>query len=1147
MLLAACIAVVGAATARARATSAPTTLVDTFVGTSGTPIGGPIDTFPGADLPFGMVQWSPDTPSQNAGGGYEYADHDITGFSLTHLSGPGCNVFGDFAVLPTVGPIAGDPASARQPFSHASERSAPGWYSVSVGTPPIRTELSVTARTGIARFTFPSTAQANLLFNAASNQAGVTSAQIHLDSATEISGSASSGFFCGMPDRYTVYFVARFSRPFRQSGTWSGGQGAFITFDTTTASTIAVKVGLSFVNLGGARANLNAEARGWDLIAVRNRATELWNTMLRRIQISGGTSQEQRTFYTALYHVLLHPNLIDDVTGSYTGFDGKVHQTRAGHDEYANYSDWDISRTEAPLLALVAPRETSDMMQSLVDAARQEGWLPRWALVNGPTSVMGGDSVDAVIAGAYAFGARDFDARGALAAMVKGASTTAPPPAQGWYLPRWELNDDYLRKGYVVNTHTTSVSPGPNGASETLEYAFDDFSIARLAYALHDMQTYAVFMRRSGNWMTLFNAATHAIAPRDPDGAFTHAPITENGQSGFQEGNAAQYTWMIPQDLHDIIAALGGTAAATAKLDDFFSQLNAGQDKPYAWLGNEPSLGTPWVYLSAGEPWRAQEIVRFALATLFGDTPDGLPGNDDLGTMSAWYVWCAMGLYPQNPAVRYLDVGAPLFSSVTLRAAGSPTIEIVAPQVGPANSYVETLRVNGTASDASWVALPLRGTLKLGVSLGARPNTHWGSATEAAPPSYATMPLSLPPSTSALFNPTFADLSVNAGTAGTLDFDISNGGANPVTVAWHAVLPPGLHIDVDSGRVAVGTGTGARIAARISADAALAAGYYDARIDANAENGAILQHLAVNVRVANGPQRPALAYAENRFGNTITPIDLATHATGPQIRVGEEPRDAVLSADGTRLYVANLGGASISVVDTLARRTIATIKVGSSPSGIALAPDGKTLWVANGDDDTIESIDVASHKTSGTIRVGSRPRGIAIAPNGDTLYVSDNGSNAVTPVDLRSRTAMMPIAGGERPVGLAVTPDGDRLYVIDSAGNDVTPVDLSNNRALTPIPVGVYPMEIAIAPNGGVAYVTNYANSTITPIDLRTNAAGAPIDVGGAPYGVAIASDGRTAAVVLHRDNACVMLDISTGRVSSPIPLGNGPYTVALP
>lgn len=1159
IVLACSIALASPAVARA-ASPSPTALVDTFVGTSGTPTGGPIDTFPGADVPFGMVQFSPDTPSQNAGGGYEYSDHAITGFSLTHLSGPGCSIFGDFGILPTTGDLPHDPAAAQAPFSHKTEESAPGWYAVSLGEPQIRAELSVTRHTGIARFTFPATPRANLLFNAASNQAGVTDASIRVDSADQISGFASSGFFCGMPDRYTVYFVARFSRPFADHGTWNGAQlapgsssargtqtGAWVTFDATRDPRITVKIGVSFVSEAGARANLAAEANTWDPIALRDRATEMWNGMLGRIAIGGGTSAEQRTFYTALYHALLHPNVDSDVTGLYPGFDNRIHRVRTGHDEYANYSDWDIYRTEVPLLALVAPGETSDMMQSLVDAYKQDGWLPRWPVVNGPSSVMGGDSIAAVIAGAYAFGARDFDARAALAGMVKGASTVAPPYGQGWYIERWELEDDYRQRGYVVNTHTTSVSPVPNGASETLEYALDDFGIARVANAMHDSKTFSAFMRRSSNWMTLFDSASGWIAPRDDDGAFMDAPLTENGQSGFQEGNAAQYTWMVPQDLRDLIAAMGGESAASARLDTFFSDLNAGQDKQYAWLGNEPSLGSPWVYLSLGKPWRAQEIVRRALTTLYGDRPDGLPGNDDLGTMSAWYLWCAMGLYPQNPAARYLDLGTPLFPSVTLRSPGGPTIAISSPLSRADNAYVETLAVNGRSSDRPWLALPLRGTVRVDVSAGARANEGWGAAPGDPPPSFSTMPLALAPATTGVLKVPSRGVEVRAGAAAQIALRISNAaGRTPLALVWRVSVPPGLHAGETAANLAVAAGETATVPVTLQADASLRSGYYGARFDARAANGAALEHVTLSVYVSNGSQRPALAYAENRFGNTIVPIDLATRAIGPELRVGEQPRDAVLSADGRRLYVADLGANSISVVDTDRMRVIATVKVGSSPNGVALTPDGKTLWLANADDGTIESVDTNSLRAGDAIRVGLRPRAIAISADG-TLYVSNNGSNTVTPVDLASRTPRTPIPVGERPAGMAMTPDGSRLYVANSASNDVTPIDLATNAALTPIRVGIDPMNVAITPDGRVAYVTNYGNSTITPIDLRSGAARNPLVVGGAPYGVAVTSDGRTALVVSHRDNDCVFIDVASGRIGRPILLGNGPYTIAVP
>lgn len=1137
-----------------------TTLVDTFVGTSGTVVGGSIDTFPGADLPFGMVQWSPDTPSQTAGGGYNYGDTAITGFSLTHLSGPGCSVFGDFSILPTTGEIPARPADATQPFSHTTEVSAPGSYAVSAGTPAIRTELSVTPRTGLGRFTFPATQQANLLINASSNQAGVTDARVSVDGPAEISGSASSGFFCGMPDRYTVYFVARFDRPFRSYGTWNGahlfpgarsgrgaGTGLWLTFDTSAQRQVTMKVALSFVDLAGARANLAAENRGWDVIAVRNRATEEWSGMLNRIAIAGGTSAQQRTFYSAFYHTLLHPNVISDFDGRYMGFDNRIHHTRHGHAEYANYSDWDIYRTEVPLLALIAPGETSDMMQSLVDAYEQEGWLPRWPLVNGPSSVMGGDSVDPVIAGGYAFGARDFDLRTALAAMLKGANTTAPPHGQGWYVERWELHDEYLRRGYVVNTHTTSVAPAPNGASETLEYALDDFSIARFADAVRDRRNADDFMQRSANWMTLFDSSTGEIAPRDPQGAFMQTPVTENGQSGFQEGNAAQYTWMVPHDLHDLIAAMGGARIAVAKLDTFFSQLNADQDKPYAWLGNEPSLGSPWVYLSAGEPWRAQTILRQALTTLYNDTPDGIPGNDDLGTMSAWYMWCAMGLYPQMPAVRTLDIGAPLFTSVIVRAPNGPTIDIEAPQASTAAAYVAQVRVNRRIHNASWLSLPMRGRLRLDVTLAATP-TRWASGPNDAPPSYSSVRLSLPRSTAATFGDNPGLVSLEPGGSTALTFGVSNrAGSSAETVAWHAILPNGLHLEAPNGSVRVAAGGTEHVSARLSASDAMPSGLYAAAIDASAANGALLERMRIAVRVAHDGETLDLAYVSNRFGNSLTPIDPVNGGAAPEIGVGEEPRAIVRSRDGARLYVADSGSDRVSIIDVRAARRIGTVKTGSVPMALALEPDGRTLWIVDGYGNAVEPLDTTTLRFGSAIRVGSLPRDLAITPDGSTLYVANSGSNSVTAIDLRSRSVRGEIAAGERPWGVAMAPDGKRLYVVNSASNDVTPVDLSTGRALGSIPVGVDPVAIAIAPDGTLAFVSNHANATITPIDLQAGTARPPIEVGGAPFGVAFARDGKTALVALSRDNAAVVVDVASGRAGAPIPLGNGPYAVLLP
>jgi predicted alpha-1,2-mannosidase len=1145
--------------ARAGETQDPVSLVDPFTGTSGTKTGGPIDTFPGATMPFGMIAWSPDTPSQPAGGGYDYADKDITGFSLTHLSGPGCSVFGDIGILPTTGTIR-DPGKAKRPFPHASEQASPGWYAVTVGKPGTRVELAVTERSGLGRFKFPTTGKANLLFNVSSDQAGVTGATVRVAGRRELVGSATSGSFCGMPDRFTVYFVAQFNRDFNSFGMWRDGRlspgsrmgkgpgtGAWVRFDARHDRSVEVRVAISYVNVAGAEANLEAEGKTWNLEEVRGRARGAWERLLERLTVEGGTKQERETFYTAVYHSLLSPNIYSDVTGLYRGFDGKVHHVAAGHVEYANYSGWDIYRSLTPLQALLAPRRESDMMQSLVDSARQGGWLPKWALANGYTAVMGGDSADPIIAGAYAFGARDFDLRGALTAMAKGASDTTSPPGQGWYVERPGLAE-YLKRGYVVNVHTTSVSPVPNGASVTLEYALDDFSIAEFAKAIGNEADYHKFLKQSEDWATLFNTAMGEIAPRGPSGAFQKNPITENGQSGFQEGNAAQYTWMVPQDLRDLARGMGGRAATRKRLDTFFSKLNSGQSEPYAWLGNEPSLGSPWTYLSVGAPWRTQEIVRQAITTLYNTTPAGLPGNDDLGAMSSWYVWCAMGLYPQNPAVRVLDVGSPLFREVRLDSPSGVTIEIHAPGASDSRPYVHGLRVNGKTTQHTWVALPEQGTLRLDFALVAKPDMHWGTASVDAPPSFSEGKITFPPATKASLGLASRTLAIAPGGSAELKLDATNeGGDGPVRVKWKAVAPKELSVRPSSGATVARAGETTGISVRVSTGDDLAAGYFNVRFEGTEANRAVLEPVTAVVRVAHGEQRIPLAYVVNMRGNSVTPVDLSAEATGIPIAAGKRPVDAVVGRAGKRFYVVDAGDDTVLAIDPMNERVVGRVKVGRYPTSIAIAPDGKTLWVANGRDDNVQPIDTATLKAGKPIGVGRFPVQVVVARDGGMLYAVDAGSNSVTPVNLRTRTEEKAIPVGPRPSGAAITQDGRRMYVTDSGSNSVTPIDLRSRRVLPAIPVGVRPRAIAIAPNSRTVWVANSGTNTIMPIDTATGRAGTPIAVGGHPAGIVFTRNGEKAFVVVLEDNACVPVDLRSRTVGKPIRVGDVPVTMAAP
>jgi predicted alpha-1,2-mannosidase len=731
------------------ASADPAAKVDVFAGTRPGPhtFGGG-HNYPGATLPFGMLQWSPDTtPAAPHSGGYDWRDHHITGFSLTHLSGAGCAVYGDFPFVPTTEALIGSPAPQPGPglagqfepgFSHRSESGAPGYYSVQLHPKrggPIGVALTATTRTGFGRFTFPASPHASVLIDAGGSAQPDDEASVQVDpAAQEISGSASSGLFCGQRPRYKIYFAARFARPFAASGTWTEGKlepgsesaadtqapagnpkvtaraGAYATFDTRGDRTVAVRVGISFVSVAGARAALAAESAGHGFGAIRAAARQRWDRELGKVSVSGGSSRDLRTFYTALYHALLAPRTFNDIGGDYIGMDGAVHRAQ-GRTQYADFSGWDVYRTEIPLLALIEPRRASDIVQSLVADAEQSGCLPRWPYANGQSMTMVGDSADPMIAAAAAFGARHFDRAAALAAMLRGASGPCQS-ANGEYVERQGLSG-YLAHGYVpfdedTNTrNANSIYGSPDAvwgsAATTLEYALDDFAIAEFAArsgagAGEAAKTYAEFIARAANWRNLFDPATGLVEPRFAGGAFPESYDPLQG-GGFVEGNAAQYSWMVPQDPAGLFRRMGGPTKASARLDSFLRVLNAGAGgthTDHALLGDEPTLETPWLYDWLRRPWKTQAAVRRGLR-LFSPTPAGYPGNDDLGTLSAWYVFGALGLYPAQPGTGTLALGAPLFKRAEVHLAHGKKLTI---QGG--GSYISSLRLDGRPHNRPW-------------------------------------------------------------------------------------------------------------------------------------------------------------------------------------------------------------------------------------------------------------------------------------------------------------------------------------------------------------------------------------------------------------------------------------------------------------
>ena len=834
----------------------PAGLVDPMDGTgTGAVTPGTIAEFPGADLPFGMIQWSPDTVPDRvgSGGGYSYADSAINGFSLTHLSGVGCPAYQDVPILPTVGPVGSGsgsgsstgagPVTDSDAFSHATEEAAPGRYGVTLGSQgsSITTRLAVTTRTGISSFAFPATDSANVLFKVADSANPVVASAVHIVGDDEVTGQVTSGQFCSTGTDYTVYFDAVFDRPFTAGGSWSGSTvtpgatscsgtacGAYVTFDTRSDPVVLMKVGLSFVSVHAAAANLAAEDPGWSLPQVEAEATARWNTILDRARVGGGTPAQRHTFTTALYHSLLFPNVVSDADGDYLGPDGRLHvAAHGGH--YANFSEWDIYRSQIELVSLLAPGPAGAMVQSLVDDARQQGWLPKWAIVDGDASQMNGDSADPIIAAAYAFGARGFDTRAALAAMVKGA--TQDETGHGFEIERQYL-DQYLSQHYVdAGELDLSSIDYSLGSSATLEYAIDDFAIAQLAHAEGDLALYRTMMARAHNWEYLFNPTAGSIEGRNDDGSFPTGPafqtdlFEEGGEVGFEEGNAVQYTWSVPQDLAALSSLLGGDAAAVRTLDAVVTQLNAGRYAPYDWAGNEPSLWTPWEFDYFGAPWRTAAVVRSIADTLYADAPVDEPGNDDLGAISSWYVWAALGLYPVTPGRADLALASPLFPVVDLTLPDGRHLVMDAPAASASTPYVDALTTTGVdpgpggthcspgtpPASGNWCQPWLPSSVlttggRLSFRLSADPDPSWGASPVARPPSFGTGRLPVVGYTT----PT-GSIPATVGTPAVLRLGVQPAAPTATTVVWDAG-GTGLSVTPSSGRFVVGPASHGRVA-----------------------------------------------------------------------------------------------------------------------------------------------------------------------------------------------------------------------------------------------------------------------------------------------------------------------------------------------
>jgi predicted alpha-1,2-mannosidase len=778
----------------------PAALVNPLIGTTN---GG--NDYPGATLPLGMLAWSPEEPRNHprqqvagvpgsmrddpgrpaAPGGYEYSSNRISGFSLTHLMGTGCaGASGDIPFMPYVGEIDSSPADDAgaekfgSTFSHDHETAQAGYYKVTLDD-GVTAELTAMRRAGAGRFTYPQGKPAVMIVRAAYSETGSSDADVHIDLKTRtISGSVTSGNFCGYigtADRhsyYTLYFVAHFDAPFLSTGTWQDstvrqhtlearggttygpkgfvppgkGSGAWAVLDTTKTASVGVRVGISYTSAKNAEANLRSEIpSGTSFETIHEKAHAAWNEVLNQVQIEGGTHDEQVVFYTALYHSLMGENLYSDVDGRYVGMDGQVHKVAARQKaQYSTFSGWDVYRSQLQLLTLLAPDIASDVAQSLLNQANQNGgeW-DRWTHNAGMTHVMNGDPAAPAVADILAFGGRNFDIDGAYRSLLKAATV---PTAHDLSKDGCEVEcigqrpslDKWLSLHYIP---IGANAWGP--AADTLEDVSADFAISELARRVNDDATHRQFLVRAQYWKNIFNPQATSeggyIQNRNADGSWPK--FDPESTEGFVEGSGAQYLWMVPFNEKGLFTMLGGMEKASQRLNAFFYNPDGSlavtkSGRLHAELDNEPSIETPWLFNFLGQPWKTQEAVRKVLNTIWTNSPQGMPGNDDLGEMSSWYVWSAIGMYPEIPGRAELVLGSPLFSKITIHRAGGDIV-VTANGAATNSPYVQSVQVNGQTSTKTWLPesfVEHGGTIKFGLS--ASPNKGWGTAAEDTPPSF---------------------------------------------------------------------------------------------------------------------------------------------------------------------------------------------------------------------------------------------------------------------------------------------------------------------------------------------------------------------------------------------------------------------------
>ncbi len=725
-----------------------TQYVNPFIGTDGHG-----HTFPGATLPFGMVQLSPDTHTEGWDwcSGYHASDNSIMGFSHTHLSGTGAADYGDILLMPTVGKIQLEPGSRENPdegyrsrFTHQNEKAEPGFYSVFLDDYTINVELTATERCGFHKYIFPKSDSSNIILDLFHGIQDITcNASLTILDNQTIQGFRRSG---GWANDHTVFFYAQFSKPFKTSGIYDGEKilngiksfdgkiiKSFFTFSTDKNESVFVRIGISSTSIEGAKKNLEKEIPVWDFEKIRKSASDKWEEELSKIQVEGKKKDELITFYTALYHTMLAPNIFSDVDGGYTGMDKKIHYAK-NFTMYTVFSLWDTFRALHPLLSIIDKKRTNDFINSMLEKYEESGLLPVWELASNETNCMIGYHAIPVIVDAFMKGINNYDTLKIYQAM----KTSAMQNFRGL---------DYYRKiGFVP------MDKEIEAVSKTLEYAYDDWCIAKMANRLGKKDDYDYFLNRAQNYKNVFDHSTKFMRGRNYNGmwkkVFDPAEPFPGGSGEFTEGSSWQYTWFVPQDVSGLITLMGGSEKFSAKLDELFKVDSlkdyfvpsdmTGLIGQYAH-GNEPSHHVAYLFNYTGDAWKTQSRIRDIMKKMYTANRDGLCGNEDCGQMSAWYIFSAIGFYPVTPGSNIYAIGSPLFDRVTFNLENGKKFIIETQNNSNKNIYIQSASLNKEKYQKSFLRysdIENGGVLQF--KLSDSPNKNWGKGNSNQPVSEIT-------------------------------------------------------------------------------------------------------------------------------------------------------------------------------------------------------------------------------------------------------------------------------------------------------------------------------------------------------------------------------------------------------------------------